>query len=374
MNEVEKFLIFPFYKHRAQFFSVFVQGLIITYSDLWAEFSVMEDKAKPSATLSTNPHLAVADLELDLHTRRSRWASDPQVGGPQENWNKNTWCGVLLSSSSHDVLFRLGPPPLGTYVAFYARPENRAELKMTLYTSFEEAAYEVYQRNLLLFHLALQENPDVPDTTNLPEISGGGAGEGEEMSTSIEQEDKRVLEEYSAGEHESQQIVYDASDPWSNGLEEKENKSDGEEEQYNVELSPTGSIASKQFDESIPDSPTKSQQSDSPLSRRRRNTGKLLLMNAHGTSLLSKQVLQTIYFVVGSALHNTFELNLWIGRHLDSVVLDEQERKMRQYLTYINGSKGALADAMPCYLVEMGQRVNLIFAKNPLFNCGYIIV
>jgi hypothetical protein len=44
------------------------QGLIMTYSDMWERFSIME--LNPTVVVSTRPDLAVADLELNLLKER----------------------------------------------------------------------------------------------------------------------------------------------------------------------------------------------------------------------------------------------------------------------------------------------------------------
>ena len=89
---------------RLQSLVVYVRGIITIYANMWANFSSLE--RNPNHQVSTRPDLIVADLELDLYSKRTKWASRPEINGPQYQFFQSTWCGIMLAdSSSHAELF-----------------------------------------------------------------------------------------------------------------------------------------------------------------------------------------------------------------------------------------------------------------------------
>ena len=77
---------------------VYVRGIIFIYANMWAKFSSME--RNPNHKVSTRPDLVVSDLELDLYSLRTKWASKPDIFGPQHKFFTDTWCGILLGDST----------------------------------------------------------------------------------------------------------------------------------------------------------------------------------------------------------------------------------------------------------------------------------
>ena len=91
------------------------------------------------------------------------------------------------------------------------------------------------------------------------------------------------------------------------------------------------------------------------------------MAQAHGTDTISKQCCQTIYFVIGAALHNTRELNLYYLGTGDYLAAQLRNDLLRNSLTY-SSCEEALADNMPCRLVQIRERATLLYVRKQLFE------
>jgi hypothetical protein len=128
------------------------------YGAMWEKFQHMEsgvDDGGGGEITSGKPHLVIADMELKLLTERHAWAADPAEDSPQFDFMENTDVGRILRTLTDAELFTAPRPAKAPFIriAKYARPGNRIELQRTLYTSFDEASYKVYERRLVFIEL-----------------------------------------------------------------------------------------------------------------------------------------------------------------------------------------------------------------------------
>jgi hypothetical protein len=126
------------------------------YGVVWENFQEMESSvAAGDTSASTKPHLIVADQELKLLQERHAWAAEPQGDSPQVDFMTNTDIGKWLAHSTNAELFPNPRPEAPHYigVALFAQPGNDIELQRTIYTAFDAAAYEVYERRLIIVEL-----------------------------------------------------------------------------------------------------------------------------------------------------------------------------------------------------------------------------
>jgi len=125
----------------------YTQGLFLYYGEMWLEFSQMEQK--PDSDMATTPHLVISDLELKHMARRVKFSSEPAPDGPQDIFFKTTWPGQLIQNESYSSLFKTSAKE--RIRCGYSRPENLQKLKNVIFTSFENACYQTYQRLLIIF-------------------------------------------------------------------------------------------------------------------------------------------------------------------------------------------------------------------------------
>jgi hypothetical protein len=372
---------------------IFTQQLYEKYAELWSEFAVMEEAVVPNAQMSTTPHLAVAGLTLKLHVARKMWVTQPLPGGLKEIWLHSTWPGILVTTTPHDTLFREVPPE-GSYRAFHARVGNEDSLGRVLFTSFEESAFFVYERNLMLYHLE--------------KILKQNASEDEETleTTEIDEEDKAVAADYAAVEQsdgEEDDTDSGSSEDENDNEDEGGNEDGGDKELFDLieaanetkvdDVFPALSFSSSSSSSAHPSarhytsttpsplqskshiqsqSPSQTQsqsQSQTQTKSHKRNNGKLLSMSAHRTSDLTKQVMQTVYFIIGSALYSTLELMLYRGEQSNDLAAARlRDKLLREKLTYADGAKGAKADNLPYRLVELRTKLNLLYCRTQLYD------
>jgi hypothetical protein len=300
-----------------------------------------------------------------------------------EEWLKNTWIGVLLSSPTtrHEDLYKDGnnKPPKGKYPPRYALPQNRESLKMVCFSSFENAFFLVYQRVLLLFHLNAE---------------GDVSGDEDSKRKGVDKEESEIAADYKAGQMEKKTGEEDFVEYYLD--HNSENDIDGEDivltdeerrervEERNISTDSCIDDIFAEIDSSVrkvvlsshspPSSPgryeasagekstaehSQGEEKDeeeaplSPASFRKRKPGKLLMLSTHGTANLEKQTQQTIYYVTGAGLHEALALMKTIrpkGVQLTSDEVASRDAMLRANMSFVTAGNFACT---PCHSLSL---------------------
>ena len=272
--------------------------------------------------------------------KRQGWSkADRPSNGPMETWSRNTWLGIQFSSPStrHTDLYKDGndKPPPGSYAPKYALPGNRESLQMTLFRAFENACFLVYERAMILFHLAesssaeeggkkkdldleedaiaadykkgQMEDTEGEDTTEPTNLGGYYADDG--LDADLDQAD----------EHTEETEIRDISRESVDGFVSKifsgrSSPTKSPSAAFSPPSSPgrAGGAAAKHSLEGVPE-PV------SPASLRKRQPGKFMMLSTHNTCDLEKQNQQTIYYVTGAGLHEALA-RLWHEPHVSPII------------------------------------------------------
>lgn len=181
-----------------------------------------------------------------------------------------------------------------------------------MYTSFEDAIYQVYQRLLILF-----------------QAKGSTKG-----STIDNLEDRELAHAYTIHHDE-----------------------DGIATAVETDDSSDESSSDSDSDDGSRESP-----SQADCHRRRKEGGKLLLESLHGTTEPTQQMKNIIYYVTGAALFATL-------RFCDAMPAgEERKRRLLTKLSYEGGEAEAKREDMPCRLISTRQKRTLLFPSKALFE------
>ena len=303
-----------------------------------------------------------------------------------DEWLKNTWIGVLLSSPTtrHEDLYKDGNdnPPKGKYPPLYALPANRESLKMVLFASFENAFFHVYQRILLLFHLSAENDQTAADEEGV-------------NKKVTDKEESKIAADYKAGQREvtAEEAGDEGGNTSPNNLSgyysdtfsdteidaedtaSTKEQRDEQSEQRNISTdscvdevfacksrsgggaSPgcSGGVAAAcaksttathpQQETEAADEPVEQEAPPSPASRRRRRPGKLLMMAEHGTTNLEKQTQQSMYYTTGAALHEALALMMTIktkGSKMTQAEIAARDTTLRANMSYVTAGNNIL--------------------------------
>ena len=360
----------------------------------------------------------------DLLIPRKSWSlENGPAHGPMVAWATDTWCGVMLSSStvSHADLYRNGENklPKGAYVPTYAEPGNRESLRMVCFSSFEHACYEMYQRMLPVFHLALEMKGSGGD-----EGAGGGEGGG---GSAMQQEEANIIADYAAGQREMDDAdgedgattsgneatnlegYYhdDLRDEEIDGIDaDYENNSPilghtsrGDKDKIpsfsppssprppaknggnNASSSKSGSVTTTTTTTTTTTSTTEEEEESappkSPASDRKRKPGRFLMFAATGTINLENQTQQTIYYCTAAGLYESLALmkttTVRGSQQMSQTEIARRDQKLRASLSFVTSDQlpdpaAAREAGLPCHLTTQRQNKCLLFPREHIYE------